>query len=52
MDLVLYRVIGHSFFFSSGTRAQDDPLVAQMLRSGIESPPSRDVNDRHSRAAG
>ena len=27
------------FFFFSGARAQDDPLVSKMLQSGIEDPP-------------
>lgn len=37
----LYHVIfGCSFIFSfSGVRAQDDPLVVKMLRSGVENPP-------------
>ena len=39
------------YFFFSGTRAQDDPLVAKMLRSGIENPPLCDDDIRHPRAA-
>ena len=36
----LYRVILRcSFIFFSGSQAQDDPLVAKMLQSGIENPP-------------
>ena len=49
MDLIL--VFRQSFIFFSGARAQDDPLVAKMLRSGIENPPLCDDGDRHPRAA-
>jgi len=35
-----------------GVRAQDDPVVAKMLRSGIENPPLSDDDDRHPRAGG
>jgi len=35
-----------------GARAQDDPVVAKMLRSGIENPPLSDDDDRHPRAGG
>jgi NAD-dependent deacetylase sirtuin 4 len=39
------------YFFFSGARAQDDPLVAKMLQSGIENPPLCDGDIRHPRAA-
>jgi len=50
-----YIVSSEAHLFSStysGTRAQDDPLVAKMLLSGIENPPSCDDQGRHPRAAG
>jgi NAD+-dependent protein deacetylase sirtuin 4 len=46
------RVVIHSFISFSGSRARADPLVAKMLRSGIENPPLSDDDDRHPRAAG
>lgn len=39
------------YFSSSGARAQDDPLVAKMLRSGIENPPLCDDDMHHPKAA-
>ena len=42
----------HLFIFpSSGARAQDDPLVAKMLRSGLENPPLCDDDMHHAKAA-
>ena len=38
-------------FFFSGARAREDPMVAKMLRSGIENPPLCDDDIRHPRAA-
>ena len=32
---------------SSGAQAQDDPLVAKMLQSGIENPSACDDDDNH-----
>ena len=49
---IVFFFPGCSFIFFSGSRAQDDPLVAKMLRSGIENPPLCDNDVRHPRAAG
>ena len=49
-DHVIFRC-SFIFFFFSGARAQDDPLVAKMLRSGIENPPLSDGDIRHPSAA-
>ena len=52
--LKIYIVSPVAYLFSStfsGARAQDDLLIAKMLRSGVESPPSFN-DDNHPRAAG
>lgn len=40
------------FTIVSGTRANEDPAVVEMLRSGIVNPPSVDDDDQYPRAAG
>ena len=47
---VIFRMLIY-LFSSSGARAQEDPLVAKMLRSGIENPPLCDDDMHHPKAA-
>jgi len=52
LDVRSGAIIGDVTRAVIGTRARDDPLVARMLQSGIDNPPSLHDDDRRPRAAG